>query len=159
MFKFIKVWLIDRELANRHLQLLQELKNYDAQEMKNCDAELFNYQRKHKLNIDVEVEKFRAEKAKQIEALALQCARQTGEYEHTFHSSKEQKGIEIAKLEAKLEALKESEELHRKVAEGYKIILDSKEKEVQNLSRLLEASINKPVLLSFDGWAAANKPR
>lgn len=41
-----------------------------------------------------------------------QCKKQMADMEHEFHSQKEKYGIEIAKLEAKAEALKQLEEAH-----------------------------------------------
>ena len=58
------------------------------------------YRKREKLKVDIEIQKYRSSLIKEVEELALQCAKEKGEYEHTWHSNMETLRIEIAKLEA-----------------------------------------------------------
>jgi hypothetical protein len=48
---------------------------------------LNNYMKRRKLEIDIEVQKYRESSFKEIEKLALSCARDKGNYEHEYHHS------------------------------------------------------------------------
>jgi uncharacterized coiled-coil protein SlyX len=68
------------------------------------DVEL--YKREKMIEVDRMVADYRSSKLKEVETLALECAKQKGEYEHTFHSEKEKKGVELVKLDAQIESKK-----------------------------------------------------
>ena len=90
---------------------------------------LNNYRKRRMLEIDIEVQEYRNSFKKEIEDLALVCARDKGDYEHEFHSAKERLGIDIAKLEA-------SKELLEKDKLVYKQLLEEKDKEIKRIHEL-----------------------
>lgn len=75
------------------------------------DREVKLYKNERYLEVDKSVESYRSQRQREIQELAVQCAKQIGEYEHDFHSTKERLGIELAQLEAKNVAL--IEKLHK----------------------------------------------
>ena len=70
------------------------------------ELELYRREKYQKLNEEIENEKLK--RLKEVANIEIQCHRQLAEYEHEFHSTKEQRGIELAKLEAKAETLREA---------------------------------------------------
>jgi len=70
------------------------------------ELELYRKEKYQKLNEEIENEKLK--RLKEVANIEIQCHRQLAEYEHEFHSTKEQRGIELAKLEAKAETLREA---------------------------------------------------
>lgn len=89
-----------------------------------------------KLEVDRDVESYRAERNAVKTDMARQCAEQLGEHEHNFHHKKELLGIELAKLEAKVEALKDNLDLQKKLAE-------QKDREIESLKWVIDALITK----------------
>lgn len=69
------------------------------------DKELKLYKNQKILEIDVMVQDYKKKRTDEMLQLSLLCNQQTGEHEHVFHNRKEVLGIEIAKLEARLEYL------------------------------------------------------
>lgn len=64
-----------------------------------------NYRDRKILEVDTEVQAYRKKLMKRVEELALECARQQGEYEHTFHSEQEKLNTEIARIKASKESM------------------------------------------------------
>lgn len=75
------------------------------------------YYARKKLEIDIEIEKYRNARMKEIQDLALKCADEKGEYEHTWHSSMEKLRIEIAKLEALKKTMANDVTCYKKLVE------------------------------------------
>jgi len=86
------------------------------------------------------VETARNERDESLQALAISCAKDTKDCEHTFHQAKETLGIEIAKLEAKRDALKEIDGQDKNT---YNTIVDGKNEEIERLTNIIESLINK----------------
>jgi hypothetical protein len=91
---------------------------------------LYRKEKYQQLNEDIENEKLK--RLKEITELEIACHRQLAQYEHTFHSTKENLGIELAKLEAKVEYLKDNNE-------AYQAILASKENEINRLVSVINS--------------------
>lgn len=87
----------------------------------------FNYLKRRKLEVDIEVQEYREELYREVEDLALLCARDKGAYEHEYHYAKEILGIEIAKLEAKKEILSTEVTVYEK-------LLEVKDNEIKRLT-------------------------
>jgi len=81
---------------------------------------------------DRELELYRREKYQKLAELEISCHRQLAQYEHTFHSTKENLGIELAKLEAKVEYLRENNE-------AYSTIVANKDIEIDRLVSVINA--------------------
>jgi len=94
------------------------------------ELELYRREKYQKLNEDIENTKI--QRLKEIAELEVACHRQLAQYEHTFHSTKENLGIELAKLEAKVEYLKDNNE-------AYQTILASKENEINRLVNVINS--------------------
>lgn len=62
------------------------------------DREIELYKKEKLFAVDKVIEDYRFERQSEIQNLAKRCQEELGEYEHTYHYAKEQKGIEIAKL-------------------------------------------------------------
>ena len=92
------------------------------------ELELYRKEKYQKLNEDIENEKLK--RLKEIAELEISCHRQLAQYEHTFHSTKENLGIELAKLEAKIEALNSIEPT---LAD----IISNKDKEIDRLVNII----------------------
>ena len=60
------------------------------------------------------------------------CIRDRAEYEHEFHSTKEERGIELAKIEAKIEAL-------NSVEPTLVDIIENKDKEIERLVNIINS--------------------
>ena len=91
---------------------------------------LYRKEKYQQLNEDIENEKLK--RLKEIAELEIACHKQLAQYEHTFHSTKENLGIELAKLEAKVEYLKDNNE-------AYQAILASKENEINRLVSVINS--------------------
>jgi hypothetical protein len=101
------------------------------------DKELDLYRREKKLAIDAELEKYSSQKREAMVDMAKKCHEQLGEYEHVFHNTKEQKGIELAKLEAKAETLAETLKVKEEASLSLKALLESKDAEIKRLNDIL----------------------
>ena len=91
---------------------------------------LYRKEKYQQLNEDIENEKLK--RLKEVAELEISCHRQLAQYEHTFHSTKENLGIELAKMEAKVEYLKDNNE-------AYQAILASKENEINRLVSVINS--------------------
>ena len=90
---------------------------------------LRTYYKRKKLEIDIEVLKYRTKMNKEIQELALECAKQRGEYEHDWHSKQEQLNTEIAKIEASKESM-------TKEVENLKEIIKEKDADILRLNNI-----------------------
>lgn len=103
---------------------------------------LRHYLRNKKLKLDIEIQQYKESLFAQKEEMALLVAKQLGEYEHTFHSTHEMLGIELAKLEARKLAL----ENELKVGEDR---LADKNKEIERLTTICnKLAENKQVVVA-----------
>ena len=115
--------------------------------------------REAKISIDKEIEENRraAKEAKLQADIVIQaettrvgeflinlektCAKETGEFEHTFHSTKEKQLSELARLDALIEAKKEYLKTEE---ERFKLVLKNKDEEIARLNsyvdKLIEAN-------------------
>jgi hypothetical protein len=109
---------------NNEEQLDIEKKLFDRQ------LELYRKEKYQKLNEDIENEKLK--RLKEVAELEISCHRQLAQYEHTFHSTKENLGIELAKLEAKVEYLRENNE-------AYSTIVANKDIEINRLVNVINS--------------------
>jgi hypothetical protein len=91
---------------------------------------LYRSEKYQKLNEDIENAKLK--RLKEVAEMEIACHNQLAQYEHTFHSTKENLGIELAKLEAKVEYLKDNNE-------AYQAILASKENEINRLVSVINS--------------------
>ena len=91
---------------------------------------LYRSEKYQKLNEDIENAKLK--RLKEVAEMEIACHNQLAQYEHTFHSTKENLGIELAKLEAKVEYLRENNE-------AYSTIVANKENEINRLVSVINA--------------------
>ena len=94
------------------------------------ELELYRKEKYQKLNEDIENAKLK--RLKEVAEMEIACHNQLAQYEHTFHSTKENLGIELAKLEAKVEYLRENNE-------AYSTIVANKENEINRLVSVINA--------------------
>lgn len=115
-----------KELINREKSLiLKEVEAWKIEQM---------------LNARKEVEDFRDKCKNEINDLALACVNDTKSYEHTYHHNMEKLGIEIAKLEAKKEALVEITNQDKVV---YNKMVEHKDTEIKRLTDIIQKIIDK----------------
>ena len=81
-----------------------ELKDLEI-ERNRIDREIELYRREQMQNVNIDIENHKIKRLKEIANLEVECHKQLAEYEHEFHSTKEERGIELAKIEARLEVL------------------------------------------------------
>ena len=91
---------------------------------------LYRSEKYQKLNEDIENAKLK--RLKEVAEIEISCHNQLAQYEHTFHSTKENLGIELAKLEAKVEYLRENNE-------AYSTIVANKDIEIDRLVSVINA--------------------
>ena len=96
------------------------------------DRELELYRREKYQKLNEEIENQKLKRLKEVAQLEIECHRQLAQYEHEFHSTKEINGIELAKLEAKVEYLKENNE-------AYQTLLANKENEINRLVSVINS--------------------
>ena len=96
------------------------------------DRELELYRREKYQKLNEEIENQKLERLKEVAKLEIACHRQLAQYEHEFHSTKEERGIELAKLEAKVEYLRENNE-------AYSTIVANKENEINRLVSVINS--------------------
>ena len=94
------------------------------------ELELYRREKYQKLNEEISNEKIK--RLKEVAELEAVCHRQLAQYEHDFHSTKENLGIELAKLEAKVEYLKDNNE-------AYQTIIANKENEINRLVSVINS--------------------
>ena len=96
------------------------------------DRELELYRREKYQKLNEEIENSKLKRLKEIADLEIACHNQLAQYEHTFHSTKENLGIELAKLEAKVEYLRENNE-------AYSTIVANKDIEINRLVSVINS--------------------
>lgn len=84
------------------------------QDKKLIDKGLELYRREKILEINAEITEMIVAKKSEVQELALQCANQVKEYEHEFHSKREDLRVELAKLDSEIELKKELQEKENK---------------------------------------------
>lgn len=107
------------------------------------DKEIELYKREKTLEIDRKIEDYRQKREVEMLDLAKRCHEELGKYEHDYHYTKEQKGIKLAELQAKIEALELSVKAREEVIAADNNLLNSKDAEIKRLNSLLELFINK----------------
>jgi hypothetical protein len=96
------------------------------------DRELELYRREKYQKLNEEIENQKLKRLKEVANLEIQCHKQIADYEHEYHSTKEIRGIELAKLEAKVEYLRENNE-------AYSTIVANKDIEIDRLVSVINA--------------------
>lgn len=107
----------------------------------NREAEI--YRKEKFLEVDRLVEDYRHKRQKEVQALAQLATEQLGAYEHDFHNAYEKKGIELAKLDAKIEALQQVVKARDEVIKADNNLLSSKDSEIKRLNDIITLMINK----------------
>lgn len=107
------------------------------------DREVELYKKEKLLSVDKTIEDYRFKRQSEIQDLAKRCQEELGEYEHTYHYAKEQKGIELAKLEAKAEALSQVVNARGEVIKADQNLLDSKDAEIKRLNEIVTLLIKE----------------
>jgi len=110
----------------------EELQKEIELQKSEINKELAFYRREQRLIIDEEIQKYKLNRELEIVEVEKACHRQLAQYEHTFHSTKENLGIELAKLEAKVEYLRENNE-------AYSTIVANKDIEINRLVSVINA--------------------
>ncbi len=98
------------------------------------DRELELYRKEKYQKLNEEIENTKLKRLKEVAEIELACHRQLAQYEHDFHSTKEERGIELAKLEAKAETLKEGLENNSTTA-----IIAAKDAEINRLVSVINS--------------------
>jgi hypothetical protein len=112
----------------------QELRDLEIEKnIINREIELYRREKFNQVDNDIETHKIK--RLKEVAELEIQCHRQLGEYEHEFHSTKEIRGIELAKIEAKIEAL-------NSIEPTLMDIIGNKDKEIERLVNIINALTN-----------------
>jgi hypothetical protein len=98
------------------------------------DRELELYRKEKYQKLNEEIENSKLKRLKEVAEIELACHRQLAQYEHDFHSTKETLGIELAKLEAKAEMLREGLEKNSTTA-----IIEAKDAEINRLVSVINS--------------------
>lgn len=105
------------------------------------DRELAIFKQEAKAKIDEEVLGYKT----QLVSMAKQCHDEMAEYEHDYHSTKEQRGIELEKLRNELVRVeaetKAKAELLKNDETTYERIIKEKDDEIQRLNNIVESLI------------------
>lgn len=105
------------------------------------DREVELYKKEQFIAADKEVEDYYIKRSDEMIALAKRCAEELGAYEHDYHYAKETKGIELAKLEAKIEASQMVIQARQEVINADNNLLKSKDAEIKRLNDIITAMI------------------
>jgi len=118
--------------------MFRKKKNYNQEQLDiekqlfDRELELYRREKYQKLNEEIENEKLK--RLKEVANMEIQCHRQLAQYEHDFHSTKEERGIELAKLEAKAEILREGLNNNSSTA-----IIEAKDAEINRLVSVINS--------------------
>jgi hypothetical protein len=107
------------------------------------DRELELYRREKMLEIDKFAEDQMNARRKKMVEFEKECYKQLGEHEHTYHSTLESRGIETAKLEAKIESLQQVVDLRQEVIDADGNLYDELRDEIKRLNDIIHALISK----------------
>jgi hypothetical protein len=102
--------------------------------------ELALYKEKKLLEIDKELEQYKVEQNQEIQNLAWKCAADTAKYEHEYHSTMEARKVELAKLDALIEAKKE---ILKNDSNTYTFVGRVREEEIERLNNIIKLLISK----------------
>ena len=101
-------------------------------EKNRIDREIELYRREKMQNVNIDIENHKIKRLKEVANLEIECHKQLADYEHEFHSTKEIKGIELAKIEAKLEVL-------NNIEPTLVDIIENKDKEIERLVKIINS--------------------
>jgi len=105
--------------------------------------ELELYKQEEILKVDIEVQTYRQKREKEISELGKKCHEQLGQYEHVFHNTKEVRGIELAKLEAKVESMNELIKARQEVIAADNNLISQLKAEIKSQKEIITLLINK----------------
>jgi len=113
-------------------------KSYNEEQL-DIEKELFDrkldlYRREKYQKLNEEIENAKLKRLKEVAEIEVQCHKELADYEHTFHQTKENLGIELAKLEAKAEMLKEGLNNNSNTA-----IIEAKDAEINRLVSVINS--------------------
>jgi hypothetical protein len=108
-----------------------ELKDLEI-EKSIIDREIELYRREKLNQVNNEIETHKVKRLNEVVEMEKQCHIQLAEYEHEFHSTKEERGIELAKIEAKIEAL-------NTIEPTLVDIIENKDKEIERLVNIINS--------------------
>lgn len=108
-----------------------ELKDLEI-EKNRIDREIELYRREKMQMVNADIENQKIKRLKEIANLEIQCHKEMAEYEHEYHSTKEERGIELAKIEAKLEAM-------NNIEPTLVDIIENKDKEIERLVTIINS--------------------
>jgi hypothetical protein len=121
-------------LFGKKVLTTEEEQNEIELQKSKINKELAFYRREQKLIIDEEIQKYKLNRELEIVEVEKACHRQLAQYEHTFHQTKEDLGIELAKLEAKAETLREGLNNNSSTA-----IIEAKDAEINRLVSVINS--------------------
>jgi len=107
------------------------------------DREIAVYRDERMLAVNTEIDAYLLKRQLEIIDLEKRCSIQLGEYEHDFHKTKEVKGIELAKLEAKVETMVDVVAARQEVIKADNNLLKSKDKEIERLNDIVTLLIKE----------------
>ena len=109
-----------------------ELENEITAQREQVEAQISLHRRRRILEVDAEIQDYKLKRMEEVVELEKTCHKQLAVYEHTFHQTKEDKGIELAKLEAKIEIFNEIGDYKDK-------IIENKDAEIARLVQIIES--------------------
>lgn len=112
-------------------QTQTELRDLEI-ERNRIDREVELYRREKMQIVNADIENHKIKRLKEIANLEAQCHKEMAEYEHEYHSTKEERGIELAKIEAKIEVL-------NNVEPTLVDIITNKDKEIERLVTIINS--------------------
>jgi hypothetical protein len=101
-------------------------------EKNRIDREIELYRREKMQNVNIDIENYIIKRKKEVVNLEVECHKQMAEYEHEFHSTKEERGIELAKIEARIAVL-------NNVEPTLVDIITNKDKEIERLVKIINS--------------------
>jgi len=107
------------------------------------DREIAIYRDERMLAVKSEIDAYLLKRQLETIDLEKRCHKELGEYEHVFHSAKEIKGVELAKLEAKVEAMVDVVAARDEVIKADNNLLKSKDKEIERLNDIVTLLIKE----------------
>lgn len=107
----------------------------------NREVEL--YKKEKFLEVDREIHEYIKKREAVVADMGRKCHEQLAAYEHDFHQTKETKGIELAKLEAKVETLGEIIKAREEALNANAALLKSKEDEISKLNTIIMEMVKK----------------
>lgn len=107
------------------------------------NREVALYKKEKFLEVDKLIEDYRSKRNGEMTDMALKCHEQLGTYEHDFHQTKEVRGIELAKLEAKVEALNGVVKAREETIKADQNLHEAQKEEINRLNKIIHELINK----------------